>query len=90
MLRATRPLSFENSVRGQYGRGFVACEEVVAYTEEEGVPPDSNTPTFIAAKLEIDNWRWAGTPFYIRTGKRLPKRVTEIAVQFRRVPHLPF
>src|SRR5579862_6606148 len=59
VLRATRPLSFENAVRGQYGRGFVAGEEVVAYTEEEGVPPDSNTPTFIAAKLEIDNWRWA-------------------------------
>jgi glucose-6-phosphate 1-dehydrogenase len=90
VLRATRPLSFENSVRGQYGRGFVAGEEVVAYTEEKDVPPDSNTPTFIAAKLEIDNWRWAGTPFYIRTGKRLPKRVTEIAVQFKRVPHLPF
>ena len=90
VLRATRPLSFENTVRGQYGRGFVAGEEVVAYSEEEGVPPDSNTPTFIAAKLEIDNWRWAGMPFYIRTGKRLPKRVTEVAVQFKRVPHLPF
>ncbi len=60
VLRATRPLSFENTVRGQYGRGFVAGEEVVAYSEEEDVPPDSNTPTFIAAKLEIDNWRWAG------------------------------
>jgi glucose-6-phosphate 1-dehydrogenase len=90
VLRATRPLSFENTVRGQYGRGFVAGEEVVAYSEEEDVPPDSNTPTFIAAKVEIDNWRWAGTPIYIRTGKRLPKRVTEVAVQFRRVPHLPF
>ena len=90
VLRATRPLSFENSVRGQYGRGFVAGEEVVAYTEEQGVPADSNTPTFIAAKVEIDNWRWAGTPFYIRTGKRLPKRVTEVAVQFKGVPHLPF
>ena len=54
--------SFENTVRGQYGRGFVAGEEVVAYSEEENVPLDSNTPTFIAAKLEIDNWRWAGTP----------------------------
>jgi len=90
VLRATRPLSFENTVRGQYGRGFVAGEEVVAYSEEEDVPADSNTPTFIAAKVEIDNWRWAGIPFYIRTGKRLPKRVTEVAVQFRRVPHLPF
>jgi glucose-6-phosphate 1-dehydrogenase len=90
VLRATRPLSFENTVRGQYGKGFVAGEESSAYAEEEGVPPDSNTPTFIAAKMEIDNWRWAGTPFYIRTGKRLPKRVTEVAVQFKRVPHLPF
>jgi glucose-6-phosphate 1-dehydrogenase len=90
VLRATRPLSFENAVRGQYGSGFVAGEEVPAYTAEEDVPPDSNTPTFIAAKMEIDNWRWAGTPFYIRTGKRLPKRVTEVAVQFKRVPHLPF
>jgi glucose-6-phosphate 1-dehydrogenase len=90
VLRAMRPLSFQNSVRGQYGRGFVAGEEVVAYSEEEDVPADSNTPTFIAAKIEIDNWRWAGTPFYIRTGKRLPKRVTEVAVQFKGVPHLPF
>jgi glucose-6-phosphate 1-dehydrogenase len=90
VLRATRPLSFENTVRGQYGKGFVAGEESSAYAEEEGVPPDSNTPTFIAAKMEIDNWRWAGTPFYIRTGKRMPKRVTEVAVQFKRVPHLPF
>ena len=54
------------------------------------MPADSNTPTYIAAKLEIDNWRWAGTPFYIRTGKRLAKRVTEVAVQFKRPPHLPF
>ncbi len=90
VLRATRPLSFSNTVRGQYGTGFVAGEEVPAYAGEEGVPPDSNTPTFIAAKMEIDNWRWAGTPFYIRTGKRMPKRVTEVAVQFKRVPHLPF
>ena len=90
VLRATQPLTFQNSVRGQYGRGFVAGEEVVAYSEEENVPAESNTPTFIAAKVEIDNWRWAGTPFYIRTGKRLPKRVTEVAVQFKGVPHLPF
>ena len=79
-----------HTVRGQYLAGWVAGERVKGYAEEEGVPPDSNTPTFIAAKMEIDNWRWAGTPFYIRTGKRLPKRVTEVAVQFKRVPHLPF
>ncbi|HEY0387001.1 MAG TPA: glucose-6-phosphate dehydrogenase [Gaiellales bacterium] len=90
LLRAMRPMSFQDAVRGQYDRGYVAGEEAPAYTSEPEVPPDSNTPTFIAAKLEIDNWRWAGTPFYIRSGKRLAKRVTEVAVQFRRPPHLPF
>ena len=90
LLRATRPMTLENSVRGQYGEGYVAGEEAVAYLEEPNVPPDSNTPTYIAAKLEIDNWRWAGTPFYIRAGKRVAKRVTEVAVQFKRPPHLPF
>ena len=63
--------SLENSVRGQYGEGYVAGEKVAGYLDEPNVPPDSNTPTYIAAKLEIDNWRWAGTPFYIRAGKRL-------------------
>ena len=77
-------------MRGQYGSGYVAGEEVLDYHQEPNVPADSNTPTYIAAKLEIDNWRWAGTPFYIRTGKRLAKRVTEVAVQFKRPPHLPF
>jgi len=90
LLRATKPMSLENAVRGQYGDGYVAGEEVVAYLDEPNVPPDSNTPTYIAAKLEIGNWRWAGTPFYIRAGKRLAKRVTEVAVQFKRPPHLPF
>ncbi|HYX84212.1 MAG TPA: glucose-6-phosphate dehydrogenase [Gaiellales bacterium] len=90
LLRATRPMTLENAVRGQYGQGYVAGEEAAAYIEEPNVPPDSTTPTFIAAKLEIDNWRWAGTPFYIRAGKRLAKRVTEVAVQFKRPPHLPF
>ena len=81
---------FADAVRGQYGSGYVAGEEVLDYHEEPSVPADSNTPTYIAAKLEIDNWRWAGTPFYIRSGKRLAKRVTEVAVQFKRPPHLPF
>jgi glucose-6-phosphate 1-dehydrogenase len=90
LLRAMRPMSFQDAVRGQYDRGYVAGEEVAAYISEPEVPPDSNTATYIAAKLEIDNWRWAGTPFYIRSGKRLAKRVTEVAVQFRRPPHLPF
>ena len=89
-LRATRPMVFSDAVRGQYGNGYVAGEEVLDYHQEPNVPADSNTPTYIAAKLEIDNWRWAGTPFYIRTGKRLAKRVTEVAVQFKRPPHLPF
>ena len=60
------------------------------YREEQGVAPASDVETYIAARLHIDNWRWADTPFYLRTGKRLPKRVTEVAIQFKRVPHLPF
>jgi glucose-6-phosphate 1-dehydrogenase len=90
LLRAMRPMTIENAVRGQYGAGYVAGDEAVAYTAEPDVPAGSTTPTFIAAKLEIDNWRWAGTPFYIRAGKRLAKRTTEVAVRFRRPPHLPF
>ena len=90
LLRAIRPMTFENSVRGQYAAGYVAGDEAAAYTSEPQVPADSTTPTFIASKLEIDNWRWASTPFYLRAGKRLAKRVTEVAVQFRRPPHLPF
>ncbi len=90
LLRATKPMTLENAVRGQYGDGYVAGEQAAAYLDEPNVPPDSNTPTYIAARLEIGNWRWAGTPFYIRAGKRLAKRVTEVAVQFKRPPHLPF
>jgi glucose-6-phosphate 1-dehydrogenase len=77
-------------VRGQYTKGWVGGEEVPGYRDEEGVPDDSRTDTYVAMRAEIDNWRWAGTPFYVRTGKRLPRRLTEIAVQFRPVPHLPF
>jgi len=77
-------------VRGQYGAGWVGGEEVPAYVDEEGVPDDSRTETYVAMRVEVDNWRWAGTPFYLRCGKRLPRRVTEIAIQFRPVPHLPF
>ena len=77
-------------VRGQYGAGWVGGERVLAYVDEEGVPDDSRTDTYVAMRVEVDNWRWAGTPFYLRCGKRLPRRVTEIAVQFRPVPHLPF
>jgi glucose-6-phosphate 1-dehydrogenase len=70
------------AVRGQYAEGWVAGEKVPGYHEEEGVPPDSVTETFVALRVEVDNWRWAGTPFYLRTGKRLPRRATEIAVTF--------
>jgi len=77
-------------VRGQYGRGFVEGEEVPGYREEEGVATDSTTDTFIAAKLYVDNWRWADTPFYVRAGKRMARRETTIAIQFQRAPHPPF
>ncbi|HXG93832.1 MAG TPA: glucose-6-phosphate dehydrogenase [Blastocatellia bacterium] len=73
-------------VRGQYGRGSVAGKEVEGYREEKGVNPESQTETYAALKLYLDNWRWADVPFYIRSGKRLPKRVTEIAIQFRQAP----
>jgi glucose-6-phosphate 1-dehydrogenase len=81
-------------VRGQYGEGSGAGsgadEKMVAYRNEPGVAPDSNTETFVALKLCIDNWRWADVPFYLRTGKRMAKRVTEIAIQFRRTPFVLF
>jgi glucose-6-phosphate 1-dehydrogenase len=77
-------------VRGQYASGFIAGEDVPGYRDEEGVRTDTRTETFVALKLEIDNWRWNGVPFYLRTGKRLPRRVTEIAIQFKSVPHLMF
>jgi glucose-6-phosphate 1-dehydrogenase len=80
----------EFAVRGQYTRGWVWGEEVPGYREEGEVAPDSTTETYVALKLFVDNWRWAGVPFYVRTGKRLPKRVTEIAIQFKPTPHAPF
>ena len=84
---ATRP---EDVVRGQYGPGWVAGEKVPGYREEPDVDPQSETETFVAARLLIDDWRWSGVPVYVRTGKRLPKRATEIAIQFREVPHKLF
>ena len=77
-------------VRGQYGEGTEGAEKVPAYRNEPNVAADSNTETFVALKLKIDNWRWADVPFYLRTGKRLAKRVTEIAIQFRRTPFMLF
>jgi glucose-6-phosphate 1-dehydrogenase len=90
VLNAIQPLSSEDvlhqTVRGQYGEGVINNEKVQAYRSEPGVSPDSKTETFVAMKLNIDNWRWAGVPFYLRTGKRLAKRHTEIAIQFKRAP----
>jgi glucose-6-phosphate 1-dehydrogenase len=77
-------------VRAQYGPGFIGGRQVVGFKEEAGVEPGSLTETFVAVRLFIDNWRWAGVPFLLRTGKRLPKRATEIAIQFRAVPHILF
>jgi glucose-6-phosphate 1-dehydrogenase len=90
VLNAIKLLSSEDvlhqSVRGQYGEGVIQKENVQAYRTEPGVSPDSKTETFVAMKLNIDNWRWAGVPFYLRTGKRLGKRRTEITIQFKRAP----
>ncbi|MFJ6908327.1 glucose-6-phosphate dehydrogenase [Streptomyces griseoluteus] len=80
----------EHTVRGQYAAGWQGGEKVVGYLDEEGIDPKSKTDTYAAIKLEIDNRRWAGVPFYLRTGKRLARRVTEIAVVFQRAPHSPF
>ena len=77
-------------VRGQYGEGWVGGQAVRGYREEEGVAPESQTETFVALKLFLDNWRWQDVPFYLRTGKRLTRQVSEIAIQFRAVPHRSF
>ncbi len=90
VLHSLQPLNsedvLENSVRGQYGDGMIGDERVPRYRSEPGVNPESRTETFVALKLNIDNWRWAGVPFYFRTGKRLAQRHTEIAIQFKRMP----
>ncbi|WP_203361824.1 glucose-6-phosphate dehydrogenase [Bacillus sp. REN10] len=90
VLRALRPITKENAddyfVRGQYGPGELDGEHVQGYLEEINVAPDSNTETFVAGKLMIDNFRWAGVPFYIRTGKRMPTKSTKIVVQFKDIP----
>jgi glucose-6-phosphate 1-dehydrogenase len=78
------------TARGQYAKGWQGGIEVQGYLEEDGIPPHSTTETYAAIRLTIDNRRWAGVPFYLRTGKRLPTRMTEIAVIFERAPHLPF
>jgi glucose-6-phosphate 1-dehydrogenase len=94
VLRALRRITDREvaarTVRGQYGRGFIEGQPVPSYREEKGVAADSETETFVAIRCFVDNWRWEGTPFYIRTGKRLPKRTTEIAIRFRVAPHRIF
>lgn len=94
LLRSIRPIDAEKLdelfVRGQYGPGVFEGENIPGYLDEEGVRANSTTETFVAGKLLIDNWRWKGVPFYLRTGKRLAKRVTEIAITFKKVPHSMF
>jgi len=79
-----------NAIRGQYGPGFVDGKPVPGYLQEKNIPADSRTETFAAVRFWVDNWRWQGVPFYLRTGKRLARKVTEIAIVFKPVPHLLF
>jgi glucose-6-phosphate 1-dehydrogenase len=92
-LRSIRPLDpallHQNVVRGQYAPGEVDGVEVPGYRQEEQVAPDSTVETYLALRLVVDNWRWAGVPFYVRTGKRLPQRVTEVVLRYKQVPFLP-
>ncbi|MDE0632412.1 MAG: glucose-6-phosphate dehydrogenase [Caldilineaceae bacterium] len=94
LLQAIRPMQPEEVpdyvVRAQYGVGTAATRPVPAYLDENGVASDSTTETYVAWRLEIDNWRWQGVPFYLRTGKALPRKASEISVTFRRAPHLLF
>lgn len=94
ILKCLRPLRGadvdQNVIRAQYGPGFHQGADVPGYRREDGVRPDSTTDTYVALKVFVDNWRWAGVPFYLRTGKRLPKRASEIAVQFKSVPEVLF
>jgi glucose-6-phosphate 1-dehydrogenase len=94
VIRAITPMGptevARDVVRGQYGPGWVEAKPVPGYRQEHQVDPESETETFVAARYTIDDWRWSGVPFYVRTGKRLPKRATEIAIQFKPVPHRLF
>ncbi len=90
VLRSLRPITFRDirnrTVRGQYDGGFMNGQEVPGYREEEGVAPDSRTETYVALKLYLDTWRWSGVPFYLRSGKRMMRKLSEISVHFRRPP----
>ncbi len=94
VLHAVRPIPHDKVnqyvVRGQYGKGKISGKKVSSYREEKGVAPDSQTETFVALKLFVDNWRWQDVPFYLRTGKRLTQKSSEIVIQFRAVPHQSF
>jgi glucose-6-phosphate 1-dehydrogenase len=94
VLRAVRPITADEvdrvAVRGQYGPGWICGQRVPAYNCEEGVSPTSTTETFAAVKFYLDNWRWQDVPFYVRTGKRLPAKASEVQIQFRPVPHQSF
>ena len=94
VLHAIRPIPTDKvnefAVRGQFGKGTTGNKLLGAYREETDVSPDSNTETFVALKLFVDNWRWQDVPFYLRTGKRLPRQVSEVTIQFRAVPHKSF
>ncbi|MDJ0544774.1 MAG: glucose-6-phosphate dehydrogenase [Microcystis sp. M53601_WE4] len=94
VLQATHLADINNleksAIRGQYKAGWMKGKPILGYRQEPGVNPESTTPTYVAMKLMVDNWRWQGVPFYLRTGKRLPKKVSEIAIQFRHVPLLIF
>ncbi|KHD68801.1 glucose-6-phosphate dehydrogenase [Xanthomonas phaseoli pv. phaseoli] len=90
VIEAVRPIKPEDVVRGQYASGAVNRNAVPGYREEDTVPDDSDTETYVAMKLQVDTWRWAGVPFYLRTGKRLRERTTEIAIRFKPAPLAPF
>jgi glucose-6-phosphate 1-dehydrogenase len=90
VLRSIHTPGPKSVVRGQYGRGFIEGTEVPGYREEPGADPRSMVETYVAAKLYVDNWRWADTPWYVRTGKRLARRETTIAIHFKKAPHPPF
>lgn len=94
VIQAARLADIENldrsAVRGQYTAGWMKGKAVPGYREEDGASPESTTPTYAALKLVVDNWRWKGVPFYLRTGKRMPKKVSEISIHFKEVPYLMF
>ena len=94
VMRAIRPIKPDEvskyAVRGQYGDGWIGGKQVPGYREEPGVAPDSNVETYVAIKFYLDNWRWQGVPFYMRTGKRMPEKTSSINIQFRPIPHSTF